>query len=232
MIQFRLYFNKDKETAWLNEMAAKGYAMTGFCLGFFQFEKTEPGKYQYQIDFGHKLFAVSNDYREFMTETGVEIVQTWGYWIILRKLASEGNFQLYTDVDSSIEHYSKILKMFKIVTIIEIFCFLIEVFLIDDTAAAIPCMIIIGALIFVLMKATIQTKQTISKLKERKGDFSSTFEAEHSKVSPLLPVGMLINLCAMVLQESITPAAVHVLQIIAILLMLLGLYRSGNIFRK
>lgn len=123
MIKFRLYFDKDKETAWLNEMANQGYAMTGFFAGFYTFEECTPGKYIYQIDFGNRFFAVDENYREFMTDTGVEIVQPWGYWIILRKLAAEGDY-----VDSSIEHYTKILKMFKIGAIIEWLCFLLETF--------------------------------------------------------------------------------------------------------
>ena len=40
MTKFRLYFDKDKETAWINEMVKKGYAMTGFFAGFYQFEAT------------------------------------------------------------------------------------------------------------------------------------------------------------------------------------------------
>lgn len=37
MIKFRLYFDKDAETIWLNELAAKGWAMIfpGICLCFF-----------------------------------------------------------------------------------------------------------------------------------------------------------------------------------------------------
>ena len=38
MTKFRLYLDKDKETAWLNEMAAQGYALTGFYAGFYKFE--------------------------------------------------------------------------------------------------------------------------------------------------------------------------------------------------
>ena len=34
MIKFKLYFDKDKETQWLNEMSQKGWAMTGFFAGF------------------------------------------------------------------------------------------------------------------------------------------------------------------------------------------------------
>ncbi len=52
MIRFRLYFDKDKETAWLNEMAAQGWAVKSFFAGFFQFEACEKGEYVYQIDFG------------------------------------------------------------------------------------------------------------------------------------------------------------------------------------
>ena len=118
MTKFRLYLDKDKETTWINEMAAQGYALTGYCMGFYKFEESEPGKYTYQIDFGDKMFAVDENYREFMAENNIEIVSLWGYWIILRKLACDGEFELYTDVDSSIEHYTKILKMFKVVTII------------------------------------------------------------------------------------------------------------------
>ena len=50
MTKFRLYFDKDKETVWLNELAAKGYALISFFAGFYTFEKTEPGEYIYQID--------------------------------------------------------------------------------------------------------------------------------------------------------------------------------------
>ena len=168
MIKFRLYCDKDKETEWLNKMAEEGYAMTGFCAGFYQFEKCEPGKYVYQIDFGEKFFAVNENYREFMQETGVEIVQTWGYWIILRKLAKDGEFQLYTDVDSSIEHYTKIRTMFKVVSLIELVCFFMElVCAMEGNKWAIVFMFIIAALTVAVMNAAFKTNRIIAELKER-----------------------------------------------------------------
>ena len=57
MIRFRLYFDKDKETAWLNEMAAQGWAVKSFFAGFFQFEACEKGEYVYQIDLGSCFFS-------------------------------------------------------------------------------------------------------------------------------------------------------------------------------
>ena len=122
MIKFHLYFDKDEETKWLNEMADQGYAMTGFAAGVFQFEECKPGKYTYQIDFSEKFFSVSENYREFMTENEVEIVGIWGFWVFLRKEKQKGKFELYTDVDSQLEHYTKIRNLFKIVTIFEIIC--------------------------------------------------------------------------------------------------------------
>lgn len=127
MIRFKLYLDKDAETNWLNEMSEKGWALKSFFAGFYTFEKCEEGRYAYQIDCGEKLFKVSDEYREFMKEAGIEIVQTWGWWVILRKPASEGEFELYTDVESSIEHYSKIRRMFKIATVIEIICLWMEI---------------------------------------------------------------------------------------------------------
>lgn len=112
MTRFRWFYNTDKETEWLNRMAEQGWAMTGFSCGFYRFERCEPGEYIYQIDVTEKLFGVSEDYRQFMEETEAEIVSVWGIYAILRRKAEKGPFQLYTDVESTITHYTKILNKF------------------------------------------------------------------------------------------------------------------------
>ena len=114
MIRFRLYFDKDAETAWLDQMAQDGWAMKRFFAGVYSFEACEKGEYVYQVDFGDRMFAVSSDYRELMQDMGIEIVQTWGYWVILRKRAAQGKFELYTDAASRVEHYRKIRRMFRV----------------------------------------------------------------------------------------------------------------------
>lgn len=233
MTKFRLYFDKDKETAWLNEMAKKGYAMTGFFAGFYQFEACEPGEYTYQIDFGNKMFSVSNDYREFMEENNIEIVCLWGYWIILRKRTADGEFVLYTDVDSNIEHYTKILKMFKAVTILELFCFMLEVFgAINGAAIGFFFMMLIGVIIIAMMRATFSTKRLINELKERKGE-SVPPSFTSGNVSPVLAVGLLLNACAAALHNStVSHSIVMIIQIAAITVMLIGLYKSRDVFKK
>lgn len=233
MIKFRIYADKDKETTWLNEMAAQGYAMTGFCAFFYTFEKCEPGKYTYQIDLGNKFFAVENSYREFMEENNIEIVCTWGYWIILRKLACEGNFELYTDVDSNIEHYTKILKMFKIVTIIELICFFIEAMAaMNGAAVGFWGMLLIGIFIIGFMNAVLTTKRRIAELKERKGEVVTRMAS--GKISPILACGLLFNAGALALNNSATVShsIIMCIQIIAIILMLIGIYQSRSVFSK
>ena len=43
MKKFVLYFDKDKETEWLNKMAQDGWAMTDFFAGVYTFEPCEKG---------------------------------------------------------------------------------------------------------------------------------------------------------------------------------------------
>ena len=232
MTKFRLYFDKDKETTWINEMAAQGYALTGYCMGFYKFEESEPGKYTYQIDFGDKMFAVDENYRECRTENNIEIVSLWGYWIILRKLACDGEFELYTDVDSSIEHYTKILKMFKVVTIIELICFMVEVLgAMQGVAIGFFGMLLIGAIVIVCMRATISTKRKIAELKERKGEVVTGLAA--GKTSPALISGLLLSACALALKNgnTVSDTIIITIQIIAIVLMLVGIYQSRQVFK-
>lgn len=228
MTKFRLYFDKDKETVWLNELAAKGYALTSFFAGFYTFEKTEPGEYIYQIDLGEKLFAVTDDYRSFMEETGVEIVDNWGYWVFLRKKAAEGEFELYTDVDSQIEHYTKIRNMFKVVSIIELICFIVEIIccIQSNEPALIFCVILIGVLAFVCIKATFRTNRTIAQLKERKGETVNL--PGESSPSPLLTSGLLLNSCALIISNPALDPYKIIIHIVAIVLMIIGIVQTSN----
>lgn len=222
MIKFRFYFDKEQETKWLNKMSEEGFAMKWFFAGLFGFEKCEKGKYLYQVDFSDKPFSASNDYKEFMEDTGVEIVQTWGFWVILRKAASEGAFQLYTDLDSSINHYMKILKMFKIATIVELLCFFAELFAgINGVSVGYPLALLLGLFAIACANAAIQTKNKIAELKEQQ---NGTVAIKRNSVHLLVPIGLLLNSCALILGESIAHPIKTTIQIIAIIFMLTGLF--------
>lgn len=168
MIRFRLYYDKDKETAWLNDMVSEGWAMKGFFCGFYKFEKCEKGEYVYQIDFGDKPYSVSDEYRELMEDLGVEIVALWGYWIILRKRAADGHFELYTDVESEMEHYKRIRRMFRVVTIIELIALWVEVFCgLDGNDFGWAFAVLISVFIIVCVNACHRTSKIIAALEER-----------------------------------------------------------------
>lgn len=226
MIKFRLYFDKDKETKWLNEMAAHGYAMKGFFLGVYTFEECVPGEWLYQIDIKDGLFPLSENYREFMEEAGVEIVCCWGFWVILRRKAAEGPFELYTDVESTIGHYTKIRKMFKVGMIIELICMMVELIGgIYGSAAAWAGACLIAVFVLVFARQVIHINDILAELKSRIG------EQEHCgfrgrKPSGLLVAGLLLNSCALMLEPA-TPffkAAKGFVTGAAVVLMLAGLY--------
>ena len=227
MIRFKLYFDKDKETRWLNDMADQGWAMNGFFAGFYRFEPCEKGKYTYQIDFGNEFFSVSNDYREFMSDSDIEIIQSWGFWVFLRKLSSEGEFQLYTDVDSQIEHYKKIRNMFKAVTVLELICLFIELFSASMTNSPLlwSFVFLILAIIIAFFNITNRTNDIIHELTERKTGIE---EPRSRSISIFLIIGLLLNSCVLMMKDSIPSYIVCPLQLIVIALMLVGVYQTAR----
>lgn len=113
LIRWKLYFDKDREEEWLNEMAEKGWSMSSFFAGRYTFEKTQPGEYFYQVELLPRNAKEKQNYFSFLQEEmGVEIVQEWGVWVFLRRKSSEGSFELYTDSASKAQHYEKIARMF------------------------------------------------------------------------------------------------------------------------
>lgn len=227
MIKYRFYLDKDAETAWLNQMAADGWAMKRFFAGFYDFETCENGEYVYQVDFGDRLFSVSSDYRELMQDAGIEIVQTWGYWVILRKKASEGQFELYTDIASSIEHYKKIRKMFKIVTIIEMLIMFYVLYM-GVTYGAAPgyaAALLFAAILLGLVNMLFRLNNVIADLEEKQTGIAKKYRGRN--VSAFLMVGLLLNSCSLMLMDVLPHLVTRTIQILAIVLMLAGLVQTG-----
>ena len=70
-----------------------------------------------------------------------------------------------------IHHYQKIRKMFAAVTILEIICFLGEVFAaVSGTDAAFGAMALIGVFTVVMLRMIWKTNRIILKLREQKGE--------------------------------------------------------------
>ena len=224
MIKFKLYFDKEKETKWLNEISVKGYALTDYWWGFYSFEKCLPGEYVYQIDIVDGFFNVDDDYRKFMEDTGVELVCMWGFWVILRKKAADGPFQLYTDVESSIEHYSKIRVMFKVATILEIICLTIMLLqATNGSLAALSLSFVIMALVAVMTRQVMHVNRILAELKESIGEPMRFAIGKRRKLSGFIVCGLLLNSIGILLEGWEFPygeyvrGIVHVLALILIL---------------
>lgn len=220
MIRFKLYYDKDKETVWLTMVASEGWALKSFFAGFYKFEPCEKGEYIYQIDFG----AVSEEYRELMRELDVEIVVLWGYWIILRKRAADGPFELYTDVDSEIEHYRKIRRMFKVATIIELLVLFMEIYagMIGEGIGWVFALLI-SLFVLACADAVFRTNEVIARLEEQKSGIETDKKGGNALALIITSIGLLTNSCMLLVEESISPLISYPVHIFAIVMMAVGI---------
>ncbi|MEZ4509657.1 MAG: DUF2812 domain-containing protein [Eubacteriales bacterium] len=120
-IVHKAYWDFEKEERWLNEMSAKGMAFTDYSWCRYVFTDTPDHQYIYRIELLENLptHPESVAYLRFLEDNGIECVATYMRWIYLRKPASEGAFDLYTDIDSKIKHYQRINRFWNFFMLIE-----------------------------------------------------------------------------------------------------------------
>jgi hypothetical protein len=123
---YKLIFvwNFEKEEQWLNEMAMEGWALVnvGFCR--YTFEKSEPGEYTV----GLEMHSAGDSYIDFMKETGAEYIGRVFHWIYFRKKVEDGQFDIFSDIDSKIKHLDKIGKLLASVGFLNLFIGVINSF--------------------------------------------------------------------------------------------------------
>jgi len=111
----------EKEEQWLNDMAAKGLALSDYSWCRYAFTETPRGQYLYRIELLENMpsHPESQAYLRFLEENGVEVVTSYMRWVYLRRNAADGPFDIYTDVDSKIRHYKRILAFWNVMTAVE-----------------------------------------------------------------------------------------------------------------
>jgi len=104
----------EKEEKWLNEMSAKGFQLVAVGPFRYVFDDTIKEQYEYRLELLDNLPSnhKSVDYIRFLEETGVEHVGSMLRWAYFRKKASEGKFELYSDIDSKIKYYKRFIVLF------------------------------------------------------------------------------------------------------------------------
>lgn len=116
----KLFFAWDfeKEEKWLNEMASKGFQLISVGLCSYTFEDADKENYTYRIELLENLPSnyESTSYIKFLEDTGVEHIGSILRWVYFRKKTSDGPFDLYSDLESRIKHYKRIMYLLLAVT--------------------------------------------------------------------------------------------------------------------
>ncbi|UUX34776.1 DUF2812 domain-containing protein [Fundicoccus culcitae] len=109
----------EREITWLNDMSAQGWQLKK--PGFFRytFEKDEPNKYQYALEYLNVGNEKMKDYFTFLEETGIEIMTQVGNWAYYRKVNDGKPFEIFNDNESKIEHFKRILSLLLVFLILE-----------------------------------------------------------------------------------------------------------------
>lgn len=165
---YKIFFSwdYDKEIKWLNEMSAQGWHLVNPGLISFEFEKDEPNKYQYEIEY---LDNNKEDYFEFLQETGIEIIKVVNNWAYYKKLNDGNPFEIFNDAESKINHLNRIKNLF-------IFFFILEgmflIMRINDvingglTEVSIITVILLGIITLLFGNGIYKMNKTINKIKK------------------------------------------------------------------
>ncbi|ADK16553.1 MULTISPECIES: DUF2812 domain-containing protein [Clostridium] len=167
MLKFKLYYDKDAEEAWLKKMCLDGWEFKKFFLGFYTFKPCEPGEYNYQIDLLDNWKGDTVDYSSFMSNVGVQVVGQWWRWVYLKKKASDGPFEMYTDVESKIAQYRRIGNLFKVFSFVEAICFFVELIGAVNTGDYIFVIftVLLAAIFLTMIRIVWKCKLKIEKFK-------------------------------------------------------------------
>jgi len=97
----------EKEEQWLNGMAQSGWKLERIGFAVYYFTKCDPGEYTIRLEMRNN----DEEYITFMRELGAEYVGRMAKWIYFRRPSSLGEFDIFSDIDSKLEHLEKIRKM-------------------------------------------------------------------------------------------------------------------------
>ena len=124
--RWKLFLDFEKEEEWLNKKVAEGLAMTHYTFGRYTFEECTPGEYTYRIELlRHRVTDPDNvKYIRFMEDSGAEHVESYSKWVYFRKKTTEDSFNIYTDFESRIAHYQRIIRLFLLLTLLFLVAYL------------------------------------------------------------------------------------------------------------
>ena len=109
----KLFFvwEHEKEEKWLNEMSAAGLQLCSVGICTYHFEEGAPNEYVYRLEMLNNwpTHKKSVHYIRFIEETGAEYIGSVLRWVYFRKKAQGDTFEIYSDIDSRISHFKRML---------------------------------------------------------------------------------------------------------------------------
>jgi hypothetical protein len=100
----------EKEERWLNTMAQQGWLLDSVGYATYYFVACEPGTYAVRLE----MRDHDQEYLDFMAELGAEYVGRMVKWIYFRKRVEDGPFDIFSDLDSRLDHLSRIGKLLSV----------------------------------------------------------------------------------------------------------------------
>ena len=88
-------------------MAQSGWVLTKVGFASYTFAPCEPGAYTVRLEMHERDEA----YLAFMEETGAEYIGRMTQWVYFRKKTELGDFNLFSDLDSRMNHLSRISRV-------------------------------------------------------------------------------------------------------------------------
>ena len=105
----------DEFEKWLNQMADDGWALISVnTSGRYEFEETEKGEYKIAMLMLDKKQskAKNTEQIEFIEQTGSQFIGKIGDWVFFRRKSELGDFEIYSDNASKINHLTRILNSY------------------------------------------------------------------------------------------------------------------------
>lgn len=110
MVKNRFFLDIEKEIKWLNQMSSNGYRLKKRSCFSYEFEPCDPNKYIYQVEKRNFILSTEDkDYKEFLNDFNIRLINSQFGWFYFEKDNDGRNFEIFTDPDSKIKHYKKLI---------------------------------------------------------------------------------------------------------------------------
>jgi hypothetical protein len=163
----------DREEAWLTGLSLEGWHLSGFgfpCVYYFQ--KGDPKNFTYRLDYQSPRMQDRQTYLQLFQDAGWEHVGKMAAWEYFRKETADGEEpEIFTDPDSKIRKYRRVLGTLTVLFIVLILLSLSPVRHTADSDmawSAIRCLMLVliaaySVAIIGLVRRIGQLKKTVQK---------------------------------------------------------------------